>query len=1611
VAALVDTALEDRLDKLATALLPDLDDRLDKLAEALLVKDSEGGHHIPGTPFEYKHGWVKVGVGVDSTHLKLKKTGEVEHKASGEILGHVDKQPDTPHKGTTTFTATHANGTKVYQGVYKGQAMAALARYHNHAVTKHGGNAAFPQKPGPSTKPPATLSDVSEGSKPTFSAGQVTGYVAPNGDKYDLQGKKVEPMGAAAGLVPLKAVQGNLVVGHYDSKTGDVYDLSGKKIDNTSNVSAAFLSALAKYKPPATEPKPKPTTVPGTSVPQALTGDAAYQHAQATQGSLTTAQHGSVDLYGKTSGYTVVNPYLNKDGMVYSTAAQKYMPASPGQVATAKKLIHGLDGAFAAAKPTTQDLIVHRRIGDSINQLIGPVGSHVGKSFTNKAYFSTTTAHAAKVGNGYAYESKKTLLDVQVGAGSHVILGNDHEKEIILPRGSKFTVVSDEVEPDGTRHVKLVYEVGSGGGELPSHAPVSEPKPVITPPIQVSTQQVTQAFANAATAAGAAAQSLGAVNVKQKLQADLKSLNEEVAPYNHDAGLSIKQARLAINLGNPAVAKQKLSLARQTLIDYLPHVAGTPQHADVLKHINLVEQHQATLAGLMTPSKVPGSVGTEGYSYSGHAKALYDLAHKVGPTTEVGGHLYSAGDYVQDNHSTQQAAWHLKTAQALLDGLPHPTGEQLATQSAINDHLAVLEGKKSLADVLPPKPPVTTVPTAAHHLAGKKASVLANHVSNEDAADSLVNASIELHQGNAAASLPHLLSALDTLNQEAGEAAADGHEDAQVKYETQANLVEELYDEAKGLAPDAPAVITANTVIPSSAGYVVKPQIPLKFHPDDSSGMMMPNDVAVPAETHVAHPTSEPGKAFLFDAQGTKLGTLDTTNHTFTPEGKAPAAAPVEPSFSLSSLQTMTGLLGSSHHTQFASQQLGEASNALNNGATDQAVGHLNMAKNVLNESKQLSPTDVAPIIAEIDKHLAKLTAAKPASDPKKLATDLHALAYNVAASYPYSADSYASETLHIAADAAENGDLEQALVQASNAYGELKNGHPDSPHLKAIEALQHQILAVKQTAPAAAPAVPTHESVIAAIKATNEALPSFNNKAKLNQAANNVAKGEYDKALAKLKDEQFGLSQMLNNGSWNPTSDAPQKLDAGITALDQHIADVEKLKAAAAPSVPTTGASYNLAHLGMVDSKDLTFKVNGDVVHKGSNTKLGTVVKQKDYPYKGTTTFTVKHNDGTTVYHGVYKKEAQAALAQHHNQLASGQGVTAAHGPGPVAGGVVQQPATPAFTPPTGVNQAGVVFHPDVPDAAPPAVEEGKLSPAEAKAKLADLGSQVSALGKSLPPALFSGAYEPTIQSLKAAVKKLKAGNASEVDIHLQDAIDRIGQKLTFATNVSDADKAQAQQIRADLQQHLADFKQLGTQSGVKYHGNVLLQPGEAAGEHEVRQAIAHPSNLTVPEKNAAKKWSGSFSAEMNQAVSGVNKHPEQSIVNSVVHLTNAINKSVVTKPFMVQGNITQWATDKIFGNVGSKIGKTFTSHRFIPTTTHPYPLTGFGPVYVRYHMKPGSRALDLNNQHLSVHGNENEILLGPGQRYRVLSDQFDPSLGRVIELESVLNDPASGT
>lgn len=187
-------------------------------------------------------------------------------------------------------------------------------------------------------------------------------------------------------------------------------------------------------------------------------------------------------------------------------------------------------------------------------------------------------------------------------------------------------------------------------------------------------------------------------------------------------------------------------------------------------------------------------------------------------------------------------------------------------------------------------------------------------------------------------------------------------------------------------------------------------------------------------------------------------------------------------------------------------------------------------------------------------------------------------------------------------------------------------------------------------------------------------------------------------------------------------------------------------------------------------------------------------------------------------------------------------------------------------------------------------------------------------------------------------------------------------------------------------------------------YHGPIALRPGELAGK-EVRKAIEHPK-LTGAETYALSDYTSSLYKDMNTHVmEGDKSEASAHIRSSAKHLLEAVNRSVVTTPFAVLRSFPVHTALRVFGEVGSRVGDTFTEQRFTSTTTANYAVGSFGGVQIHYHVLPGTRALEVNRHPGGNHHNEYEVLLAPGQRYRILADRMVDGT-RTMEMETIIDD-----
>lgn len=190
--------------------------------------------------------------------------------------------------------------------------------------------------------------------------------------------------------------------------------------------------------------------------------------------------------------------------------------------------------------------------------------------------------------------------------------------------------------------------------------------------------------------------------------------------------------------------------------------------------------------------------------------------------------------------------------------------------------------------------------------------------------------------------------------------------------------------------------------------------------------------------------------------------------------------------------------------------------------------------------------------------------------------------------------------------------------------------------------------------------------------------------------------------------------------------------------------------------------------------------------------------------------------------------------------------------------------------------------------------------------------------------------------------------------------------------------------------------------------HGWIKVGPGgpEAAGT----AAYEHIRNGDL--SDASRR---ALSDYQQQGYRRVNRYldrgadPSGRAAADVHELDDAMKDARVTAPAVTVRGITQETADLIFGAPGSMKGRTFTDKRFGSTSVHSHVALRFagfgGGTLIFYHLRDGDVALKLNDAlgSLSDAPDEEEILLGRGQRWRVIKDaRKGPSGLREIHLES---------
>lgn len=121
-----------------------------------------------------------------------------------------------------------------------------------------------------------------------------------------------------------------------------------------------------------------------------------------------------------------------------------------------------------------------------------------------------------------------------------------------------------------------------------------------------------------------------------------------------------------------------------------------------------------------------------------------------------------------------------------------------------------------------------------------------------------------------------------------------------------------------------------------------------------------------------------------------------------------------------------------------------------------------------------------------------------------------------------------------------------------------------------------------------------------------------------------------------------------------------------------------------------------------------------------------------------------------------------------------------------------------------------------------------------------------------------------------------------------------------------------------------------------------------------------------------------------------------------TVAALKRAVNRSKLDTPARAIRSMYPGTAENAYGPVGSLTGQVITEDRFASATLNDAPLKGFGDVTLTYDLAPGTRALAVNDTGVPCNQNENELLIGPHQSFRVVSDRLVDGQ-RVIHLQSV--------
>lgn len=151
--------------------------------------------------------------------------------------------------------------------------------------------------------------------------------------------------------------------------------------------------------------------------------------------------------------------------------------------------------------------------------------------------------------------------------------------------------------------------------------------------------------------------------------------------------------------------------------------------------------------------------------------------------------------------------------------------------------------------------------------------------------------------------------------------------------------------------------------------------------------------------------------------------------------------------------------------------------------------------------------------------------------------------------------------------------------------------------------------------------------------------------------------------------------------------------------------------------------------------------------------------------------------------------------------------------------------------------------------------------------------------------------------------------------------------------------------------------------------------------------------------ERRAVSVYTGGEFTSINAYVQAGYQVPswasdDQKFVGYMAETVTALERAVDRAKLTTQTRVTRaiWSTtaDDVYGPVGSQIGQTVSEARFTSTTTTAEPSASFGDVKIVFHLAPGTSALDVTTAGVPVKAGEHELLLGPHQPLRIVSDHI---------------------